>query len=176
MFARSAATESVFSLRRTKNPLCFSLFDSSIWCTRTRGILCTGKTCVCHSTIRLDSRAKVPSPFQWTRPRCHRCSLSLIQSPLSLASYELSAPPRVVTLPRAFLSHLVSNCSFSFVLKQGYYENSLILGKKVLISLFYCDLSNGQIYRILVWNVSIVLHCSLFTSANSLTQATIKYR
>lgn len=82
----------------------------------------------------------------------------------------------LVTLPRAFLSHLVSNCSFSFVLKQGYYENSLILGKKVLISLFYCDLSNGQIYRILVWNVSIVLHCSLFTSANSLTQATIKYR
>lgn len=57
---------------------------------------------VCHSTIRLDSRAKVPSPFQWTRPRCHRCSLSLIQSPLSLASYELSAPSRVVTLPRAF--------------------------------------------------------------------------
>lgn len=90
--------------------------------------------------------------------------------------WRVTSFPRVVTLPRAFLSHLVSDCSFSFVLKQGYWENSLVLGKKVLISLFYCDLSNGQIYRILVWNVSIVLHCSLFTSANSLTQATIKYR
>lgn len=76
-----------------------------------------GKHVSTISTIRLDSRAKVPSPFQWTRPRCHRCSLSLIQSPLSLASYELSAPPRVVTLPRAFSLHLVSNCSFSFVLQ-----------------------------------------------------------
>lgn len=74
------------SAMNKRSPLCVPPYSILQFDARVQEAFCTPReTRVCHSTMRLDSRVKVPSPFQWTRPHCHRRSLSLIQSPLSLA-------------------------------------------------------------------------------------------